>query len=77
MLVFLLRAYFFAGSFGGMAQSGGMDESNLSSYLVAAAGSGDYIALDAGTLNAGIRSFRNGVRKWSFEGVGENSMVVG
>jgi cAMP phosphodiesterase len=34
---------------------GGSDESNLSSYLVAAAGTDDYIALDAGTLYAGIR----------------------
>jgi cAMP phosphodiesterase len=34
---------------------GGLDESNLSSYLVAASGTGDYIALDAGTLYAGIR----------------------
>lgn len=34
---------------------GGLDESNLSSYLVAAAGTNDYIALDAGTLFAGIR----------------------
>jgi cAMP phosphodiesterase len=34
---------------------GGLDESNLSSYLVAAGGTHDYIALDAGTLYAGIR----------------------
>jgi cAMP phosphodiesterase len=34
---------------------GGLDESNLSSYLVAAKGTSDYIALDAGTLYAGIR----------------------
>ncbi len=34
---------------------GGLDESNLSSYLVAAAGTEDYIALDAGTLYAGIQ----------------------
>src|SRR5215469_6815986 len=34
---------------------GGLDESNLSSYLVSAAGSKDYICLDAGTLYAGIR----------------------
>ena len=34
---------------------GGLDESNLSAYLVAAAGTHDYIALDAGTLYAGIR----------------------
>lgn len=34
---------------------GGLDESNLSSYLVAAGGSSDYIALDAGTLYSGIR----------------------
>lgn len=35
---------------------GGLDESNLSSYLVAAGGTTDYIALDAGTLYAGIRA---------------------
>ena len=59
---------FLAGSLGGTAQGGGgaftvvplgvkggLDESNLSSYLVAAAGTNDYIALDAGTLYAGIR----------------------
>ena len=41
---------------------GGLDESNLSSYLVAAAGSRDYICLDAGTLYAGIRkAVDNGV----------------
>jgi cAMP phosphodiesterase len=34
---------------------GGLDESNLSSYLVAAGGDHNYIALDAGTLYAGIR----------------------
>lgn len=34
---------------------GGLDESNLSSYLVAAGGTRDFIALDAGTLYAGIR----------------------
>ncbi len=41
---------------------GGLDESNLSSYLVAAAGSNAYICLDAGTLYAGIRkAVENGV----------------
>jgi cAMP phosphodiesterase len=41
---------------------GGLDESNLSSYLVAATGSNDYICLDAGTLYAGIRkAVDNGV----------------
>src|SRR5579872_1802299 len=40
---------------------GGLDESNLSSYMVAAAGSKEYICLDAGTLYAGIRkSIHNG-----------------
>jgi 3',5'-cyclic-nucleotide phosphodiesterase len=34
---------------------GGLDESNLSSYLVAAGDSHGYICLDAGTLYAGIR----------------------
>src|SRR5579859_4874614 len=33
---------------------GGLDESNLSAYLVAAAGSQDCICLDAGTLYAGL-----------------------
>ena len=33
---------------------GGLDESNLSAYLVAAAGTPDYICLDAGTLYSGI-----------------------
>lgn len=35
---------------------GGLDESNLSSYMVAAAGSKDYICLDAGTLYSGIKT---------------------
>lgn len=34
---------------------GGLDESNLSAYMVAPAGSSEYICLDAGTLYAGIR----------------------
>jgi 3',5'-cyclic-nucleotide phosphodiesterase len=34
---------------------GGLDESNLSAYMVAPAGSNEYICLDAGTLYAGIR----------------------
>jgi 3',5'-cyclic-nucleotide phosphodiesterase len=34
---------------------GGLDESNLSAYLVAAAGTQDYISLDAGTLFAGLQ----------------------
>src|SRR5450432_2637660 len=33
---------------------GGIDESNLSAYLVAPAGTNDYICLDAGTIHAGI-----------------------
>ncbi|MEP6614728.1 MAG: 3',5'-cyclic-nucleotide phosphodiesterase [Mucilaginibacter sp.] len=33
---------------------GGADESNLSAYMVAAAGTNDYICFDAGTLHAGI-----------------------
>jgi len=34
---------------------GGLDESNLSAYLVAAKGSDDYISLDAGTLYTGLQ----------------------
>jgi cAMP phosphodiesterase len=33
---------------------GGIDESNLSAYLLAPAGTNDYICLDAGTVRAGI-----------------------
>jgi cAMP phosphodiesterase len=33
---------------------GGIDESNLSAYMVAAAGSNNYICMDAGTLHYGI-----------------------
>ena len=34
---------------------GGLDEANLSSYMVAAKGSTNYICLDAGTINAGLQ----------------------
>jgi 3',5'-cyclic-nucleotide phosphodiesterase len=34
---------------------GGLDEANLSSYIVAAKGSNNYICLDAGTINAGLQ----------------------
>jgi 3',5'-cyclic-nucleotide phosphodiesterase len=43
---------------------GGMDESNLSAYMLAAAGTDDYICMDAGTLHAGIQqAVNNGVFK--------------
>ena len=38
---------------------GGLDEANLSSYMVAAKGSGNYICLDAGTINAGLQKAVN------------------
>src|SRR5690242_13920423 len=34
---------------------GGMDESNLSCYMLAAAGTDDYVCLDAGTVYSGIK----------------------
>jgi cAMP phosphodiesterase len=41
---------------------GGIDESNLSAYMVAAAGTNNYICLDAGTLHFGIeKAISNGV----------------
>ena len=41
---------------------GGLDESNLSSYLLAAKGTNAYICLDAGTLYSGIhKAVENGV----------------
>jgi len=38
---------------------GGSDESNLSSYMVGAAGSNNYVCLDAGTLHYGIQKAIN------------------
>ena len=38
---------------------GGLDEANLSSYMVAAKGSSNYICLDAGTINAGLQKVVN------------------
>lgn len=38
---------------------GGLDESNLSAYLVAAAGSNHYICLDAGTIHTGLQKIAN------------------
>ena len=38
-----------------LGTAGGLTEDNLSSYLVAPTGSGAFVALDAGTLNAGLR----------------------
>ena len=41
---------------------GGLDESNLSAYMVAEQGSNDYICLDAGTLYSGIqKAIDNGI----------------
>src|ERR1700759_2273452 len=34
---------------------GGIDESNLSSYMLAAEGTDEYVCLDAGTLHVGIQ----------------------
>lgn len=42
--------------------TGGLDESNLSAYMVAPVGSDDYVCLDAGTIYAGIeKSIEKGV----------------
>lgn len=38
-----------------LGTAGGLEEGNLSSYLLAQAGSAEFIALDAGTLYAGLR----------------------
>ena len=41
-----------------LGASGGLREDNLSAYLIAPAGSADYIALDAGSLLSGLRKAR-------------------
>jgi cAMP phosphodiesterase len=49
---------------------GGIDESNLSAYMVAAAGTNNYICLDAGTLHYGIeKAISNGAFNISAEQV--------
>src|ERR1700749_112689 len=56
-LVFLLApAFSFSQSFKivPLGIKGGIDESNLSAYMVAAKGTNNYICLDAGTLHYGI-----------------------
>jgi cAMP phosphodiesterase len=43
---------------------GGIDESNLSAYMIAPAGTNNYVCMDAGTLNYGIeKAIKNGVFK--------------
>ena len=48
---------------------GGIDESNLSAYLVAGAGTNAYIGLDAGTIYAGIEK---AIRNKIFSGTASN-----
>ncbi|MDB5030175.1 3',5'-cyclic-nucleotide phosphodiesterase [Mucilaginibacter sp.] len=60
----LITILFLLSSIGGFTQStfkivplgvlGGIDESNMSAYMVAPAGSNNYICMDAGTLHYGI-----------------------
>lgn len=51
-----------------LGTAGGLDEGNLSSYLLAPAGANDLVALDAGTLMAGLRPAR---ALGSLEGMGQ------
>jgi cAMP phosphodiesterase len=39
---------------------GGLDEANLSAYMVSASGTNNYICLDAGTINAGLQKMAGG-----------------
>jgi cAMP phosphodiesterase len=55
-IVFLLPFRVFSQSFKivPLGVKGGIDESNLSAYMVAATGTNNYVCFDAGTLHAGI-----------------------
>lgn len=54
---------------------GGSDESNLSSYMVAAAGSSAYVCLDAGTVHHGIQKAINaGIFRGSVNTVLKNNI---
>jgi cAMP phosphodiesterase len=56
LIVFLLPFRGFSQSFKivPLGVKGGIDESNLSAYMVAATGTNNYVCFDAGTLHAGI-----------------------
>ncbi|MEP6750887.1 MAG: 3',5'-cyclic-nucleotide phosphodiesterase [Bacteroidota bacterium] len=54
---------------------GGSDESNLSSYMLAAAGSNEYICLDAGTIHYGIqKAISTGIFKGTVLSVLKNNI---
>jgi len=66
--IIIIGFFFIINSIGSSAQSfssgftiiplgvkGGLDEANLSSYMVAAKGSSNYICLDAGTIHTGLQ----------------------
>ncbi len=56
LFLFALPSFLFSQSFHivPLGVKGGIDESNLSAYMVAASGTNNYICLDAGTLHYGI-----------------------
>ena len=56
LCIFLLPCAAFSQSFKivPLGVKGGVDESNLSAYMVASSGTNNYVCLDAGTLNYGI-----------------------
>lgn len=54
---------------------GGIDESNLSCYMIATSGSKDYICLDAGTLHDGIgKAIQNKIFKGDAQSVLKNNI---
>lgn len=56
---------------------GGLDESNLSAYMVSPVNSENYICLDAGTLYAGIsKAVSNGLFKESPEYILKNNIIA-
>jgi 3',5'-cyclic-nucleotide phosphodiesterase len=80
----ILTACFFKGAAQGpelgfkvipLGVKGGIEEDNLSAYLLAAAGTDQYISLDAGTINSGIRkAIKAGILKGSAEEVLKNQV---
>ncbi|HWZ04123.1 MAG TPA: hypothetical protein VNX40_10980, partial [Mucilaginibacter sp.] len=56
LIILLLPCFGFSQNFKivPLGIKGGIDESNLSAYMVAATGTDNYICLDAGTLHYGI-----------------------
>ena len=59
-----------------LGTAGGLEEQNLSAYLLAPIGSKDFVALDAGTLLAGLRKARMMGSLWDIHVPPESDLTI-